>query len=112
MPGLLLSFVLRFDKHKRQKSTNINEEAKIKYFHCSLIGYFVGEYVEIFYNQSQKVLKMSWSLLSSISDFSIKEETKKTSTAFLTNRGVLQLKTFLSKVITLYRLRFTKNYFI
>ncbi|XP_046839970.1 signal peptide peptidase-like 3 [Xenia sp. Carnegie-2017] len=38
MPGLLLSFVLRFDNHKQKSS----EETKIKYFHCSLIGYFVG----------------------------------------------------------------------
>lgn len=42
MPGLLLSFVLRFDNHKRQTSTNLSEESKIKYFHCSLVGYFLG----------------------------------------------------------------------
>ena len=45
MPGLLLSFVLRFDKHKRQTATHVSEESKIKYFHCSLIGYFVGKNV-------------------------------------------------------------------
>lgn len=42
MPGLLLSFVLRFDNHKRQTSSAYNGESKIKYFYCSLIGYFVG----------------------------------------------------------------------
>ena len=56
MPGLLLSFVLRFDKHKRQKSTNLNEESKIKYFHCSLIGYFVGEYVNVFCTNAKKIV--------------------------------------------------------
>lgn len=43
MPGLLLSFVLRFDNHKQKTSATYNEESKIKYFHCSLIGYLVGE---------------------------------------------------------------------
>lgn len=42
MPGLLLSFVLRFDNHKRKMSANYNEVSRIKYFHCLLIGYFVG----------------------------------------------------------------------
>eukprot|EP00794_Sanderia_malayensis_P013791 gene13791-15234_t len=41
MPGLLLCFVLRFDNHKKR----LNEDEKpsrISYFHCSLIGYFIG----------------------------------------------------------------------
>ncbi|MGH0183117.1 UNVERIFIED_CONTAM: hypothetical protein FKN15_015816 [Acipenser sinensis] len=49
MPGLLLCFVLRYDNYKKQS----NGEAagtpntpgrmnKVSYFHCTLIGYFVG----------------------------------------------------------------------
>lgn len=50
MPGLLLCFVLRYDAYKRTQF--MNSEAglpppsmyyqKITYFHCSLIGYFLG----------------------------------------------------------------------
>ncbi|XP_065054668.1 signal peptide peptidase-like 3 [Rhopilema esculentum] len=42
MPGLLLCFVLRFDNHKKRMNLNEGETSKITYFHCSLIGYFVG----------------------------------------------------------------------
>ena len=41
MPGLLLCFVLRFDNHKRRMNEGV-EKSKVTYFHCSLIGYFVG----------------------------------------------------------------------
>ncbi|XP_064652407.1 signal peptide peptidase-like 3 isoform X2 [Lineus longissimus] len=49
MPGLLLCFVLRYDAYK--KTQLISTEAglppphmynKVTYFHCSLIGYFLG----------------------------------------------------------------------
>ncbi|MCL4133258.1 UNVERIFIED_CONTAM: hypothetical protein GTU68_037118 [Idotea baltica] len=49
MPGLLLCFVLRYDAYK--KAQLLSAEAgvpppshfnKISYFHCSLIGYFLG----------------------------------------------------------------------
>lgn len=53
MPGLLLCFVMRYDNYKRQQ-TDILAPApilppnslsqKVTYFHCSLIGYFIGEY--------------------------------------------------------------------
>lgn len=39
MPGLLLCFVLRFDKYKEMSAST---PATITYFHCSLLGYFVG----------------------------------------------------------------------
>ena len=51
MPGLLLCFVLRYDNYKKRKS---QQEAnplpshpgnliyRMRYFHCTLIGYFVG----------------------------------------------------------------------
>lgn len=49
MPGLLLCFVLRYDAYKKAQllsaeagvppPSNLN---KISYFHCSLIGYFLG----------------------------------------------------------------------
>lgn len=43
MPGLLLCFVMRYDNYKRQAAvTSDTEQAKITYFHCSLIGYIVG----------------------------------------------------------------------
>ncbi|XP_070571926.1 signal peptide peptidase-like 3 isoform X2 [Ptychodera flava] len=53
MPGLLLCFVMRYDNYKRQ-STNRDDSAnyppsnpnsftqRVTYFHCSLIGYFLG----------------------------------------------------------------------
>lgn len=49
MPGLLLCFVLRYDAHKKtlvnSAETGVpppNNLNKISYFHCSLIGYFLG----------------------------------------------------------------------
>ncbi|ELK38200.1 Signal peptide peptidase-like 3 [Myotis davidii] len=52
MPGLLLCFVLRYDNYKKQANsdscgasgpTNISGRMqKVSYFHCTLIGYFVG----------------------------------------------------------------------
>lgn len=49
MPGLLLCFVLRYDAYKRQQVASAeaglpppNYYHKITYFHCSLIGYFLG----------------------------------------------------------------------
>ncbi|PIK60291.1 putative signal peptide peptidase-like 3 isoform X1, partial [Apostichopus japonicus] len=52
MPGLLLCFVLRYDNWKRQSVdaaapqpaliTHGSLAQKVTYFHCSLIGYFVG----------------------------------------------------------------------
>ncbi|EHB01535.1 Signal peptide peptidase-like 3 [Heterocephalus glaber] len=52
MPGLLLCFVLRYDNYKKQASgdscgasgpANISGRMqKVSYFHCTLIGYFVG----------------------------------------------------------------------
>lgn len=50
MPGLLLCFVLRYDQHKKiqllQSAESgippINQLNRVTYFHCSLIGYFLG----------------------------------------------------------------------
>jgi hypothetical protein len=42
MPGLLLCFVMRYDKYKRMQAQAPESESKITYFHCSLIGYVVG----------------------------------------------------------------------
>lgn len=49
MPGLLLCFVLRYDAYKKNQvnlaETGVpppNHLNKITYFHCSLIGYFLG----------------------------------------------------------------------
>uniref|UniRef100_T1J5D8 Signal peptide peptidase-like 3 n=1 Tax=Strigamia maritima TaxID=126957 RepID=T1J5D8_STRMM len=49
MPGLLLCFVLRYDAYKKNQislaETGVpppNHLNKISYFHCSLIGYFLG----------------------------------------------------------------------
>ncbi|XP_052800908.1 signal peptide peptidase-like 3 isoform X2 [Mya arenaria] len=50
MPGLLLCFVLRYDAYKRSQLNNADQGIppppsyvqKITYFHCSLIGYFLG----------------------------------------------------------------------
>ena len=51
MPGLLLCFVLRYDAYKRSQLTFADQGIppppsyiqKVTYFHCSLIGYFLGE---------------------------------------------------------------------
>ena len=52
MPGLLLCFVMRYDNYKRQQAdTSLpapiaapnSLTQKLTYFHCSLIGYFVGK---------------------------------------------------------------------
>ncbi|XP_031557659.1 signal peptide peptidase-like 3 [Actinia tenebrosa] len=42
MPGLLLCFVMRYDKYKKMQAQAPETESKITYFHCSLIGYIVG----------------------------------------------------------------------
>lgn len=49
MPGLLLCFVLRYDAYKKSQlhlaETGLpppNHLNKLSYFHCSLIGYFLG----------------------------------------------------------------------
>lgn len=50
MPGLLLCFVLRYDSYKKSQLTNAecglppppHPLNRVTYFHCSLIGYFVG----------------------------------------------------------------------
>lgn len=49
MPGLLLCFVLRYDAYKKAQLSSAetglpppNHLNKISYFHCSLIGYFLG----------------------------------------------------------------------
>jgi len=50
MPGLLLCFVMRYDAYKRAQATRMAENGiplpanwlRISYFHCSLLGYFLG----------------------------------------------------------------------
>ncbi|CAG7720402.1 unnamed protein product [Allacma fusca] len=50
MPGLLLCFVLRYDAYKKSQMIHLaevgiptpNHLSRISYFHCSLIGYFLG----------------------------------------------------------------------
>merc|ERR1719166_747937 len=50
MPGLLLCFVMRYDAYKRAQAHRMaaagipvpNNWTKISYFHCSLMGYFLG----------------------------------------------------------------------
>lgn len=50
MPGLLLCFVLRYDAYKRAQMVSaetglpppVSNFSKVTYFHCSLIGYFLG----------------------------------------------------------------------
>ncbi|GLH03868.1 hypothetical protein R5R35_009914 [Gryllus longicercus] len=50
MPGLLLCFVLRYDAYKKSQLLHLGETGvpppkhlnKLSYFHCSLIGYFLG----------------------------------------------------------------------
>lgn len=49
MPGLLLCFVLRYDNYKKQANGEVpgpvsGRMQRVSYFHCTLIGYFVGEY--------------------------------------------------------------------
>jgi len=39
MPGLLLCFVLRYDRHKRKNQITPH---RVTYFQCSLVGYSVG----------------------------------------------------------------------
>lgn len=56
MPGLLLCFVLRYDSYKRLQlaeaglpvSSALSQLQKVTYFHCSLIGYFLGKSYCIF----------------------------------------------------------------
>lgn len=50
MPGLLLCFVLRYDNYKKQANGEVpgpgnmsGRMQRVSYFHCTLIGYFVGE---------------------------------------------------------------------
>lgn len=49
MPGLLLCFVLRYDNYKKQASGEAGgpgtpgRMGRVSYFHCTLIGYFVGK---------------------------------------------------------------------
>lgn len=50
MPGLLLCFVLRYDAHRKTLLSGVEVGlpppatyySRITYFHCSLIGYFLG----------------------------------------------------------------------
>ncbi|XP_013984025.2 signal peptide peptidase-like 3 isoform X1 [Salmo salar] len=48
MPGLLLCFVLRYDNYKKQANGEAGgpgtpgRMGRVSYFHCTLIGYFVG----------------------------------------------------------------------
>ncbi|XP_046979653.1 signal peptide peptidase-like 3 [Schistocerca americana] len=50
MPGLLLCFVLRYDAYKKSQLLHLADTgvppprqfSKLSYFHCSLIGYFLG----------------------------------------------------------------------
>lgn len=50
MPGLLLCFVMRYDAYKRAQAQKMedagipvpNNWRRISYFHCSLLGYFLG----------------------------------------------------------------------
>lgn len=51
MPGLLLCFVLRYDAYKKAQTNSVEAGVpppptyvhKVTYFHCSLIGYFLGK---------------------------------------------------------------------
>lgn len=50
MPGLLLCFVLRYDAYKKTQTNSVEAGVpppptyvhRVTYFHCSLIGYFLG----------------------------------------------------------------------
>ncbi len=51
MPGLLLCFVLRYDNYKKQANGEVpgsvnasGRMQRVSYFHCTLIGYFIGAY--------------------------------------------------------------------
>uniref|UniRef100_A0A672N5J9 Signal peptide peptidase-like 3 n=1 Tax=Sinocyclocheilus grahami TaxID=75366 RepID=A0A672N5J9_SINGR len=51
MPGLLLCFVLRYDNYKKQANGEVpgsvnmsGRMQRVSYFHCTLIGYFIGIY--------------------------------------------------------------------
>lgn len=51
MPGLLLCFVLRYDNYKKQANGEVpgpgnvsGRMQRVSYFHCTLIGYFVGKW--------------------------------------------------------------------
>jgi len=52
MPGLLLCFVLRYDAYKRSQLILMDGGIpppptyvqKVTYFHCSLVGYFLGKF--------------------------------------------------------------------
>lgn len=58
MPGLLLCFVLRYDRYKKQAAVAADtEQSKITYFHCSLIGYIVGELHLIFDSDVKSLCK-------------------------------------------------------
>lgn len=41
MPGLLLCFVLRYDAYKKSQGL-APPGFRLTYFHCSLLGYFLG----------------------------------------------------------------------
>lgn len=51
MPGLLLCFVLRYDAYKKTQTNSVEAGVpppptyvhRVTYFHCSLIGYFLGK---------------------------------------------------------------------
>jgi len=46
IPGLLLCFVLRYDRKKQQQEENVNPPIfahRIPYFYCVLTGYFLGK---------------------------------------------------------------------
>lgn len=75
MPGLLLCFVLRYDNYKKQASgdscgapgpANISGRMqKVSYFHCTLIGYFVGKKDQRESSRALTFLQRSPSVLSS-----------------------------------------------
>lgn len=53
MPGLLLCFVLRYDNYKKQANGEVpgpgnmsGRMQRVSYFHCTLIGYFVGKFAD------------------------------------------------------------------
>lgn len=53
MPGLLLCFVLRYDNYKKQANGEVpgpgnmsGRMQRVSYFHCTLIGYFVGKHAD------------------------------------------------------------------
>ncbi|VDP13822.1 unnamed protein product [Soboliphyme baturini] len=48
MPGLLLCFVLRYDAYRKSKCLDQTSGTwqRMTYFHCSLIGYLVGMFIQ------------------------------------------------------------------